>query len=226
MLDSLESVRETDLAAAAHDSVQRFDAVHAVPEQIGVMLLDVTSGRVVSQPSTCPTCLSLESEPTSSMNRIDEDENTGVSVASAWRKIAITSASDAAAGLSMNTGLPLAMARNCSRCGRPSTLSNKNASDSSASCLQRIDDRHAFLAELLRRSPATDRGWREDRRCRRERRPSLRLSPAARSPFGSLIRSVNAITCDVSQPTMPARITPSFASATSQTQPTQPTQNQ
>ena len=35
-----ESVRETEIAAGAHDREERLDAVDAVPEQIGVMAFD------------------------------------------------------------------------------------------------------------------------------------------------------------------------------------------
>ena len=123
------------------------------------------------------------------------------------RKIASTSASEAAAGLSTNTGLPRATARNCSRWTRPSTLSNKIASACSATAAA---ESTIFTPSLFKLGDeagdpvaafgnvGTAAGIRDGH-----------LDVGQRTPVacGSLINLVKATTCDVSQPTMPTRRT-------------------
>ena len=66
-------------------------------------------------------------------NRSDEAEKQGTCFAFARRKIWMASASDAAIGLSIKSGLPAAMTgRAWARCGRPSTLSNRMTSTCSS----------------------------------------------------------------------------------------------
>src|SRR5439155_12790070 len=64
-------------------------------------------------------------------NRSAEELNTGVPVSLASRKISITSLSEPAMGLSINSGLrAFKTGLACSRCGRPSRLSSSTASTS------------------------------------------------------------------------------------------------
>ena len=141
------------------------------------------------------------------LKRSDELEKHGVFVSRASSKIAIASASVPATGLSMNTGLRALK-------HRPRLLEVRPAVDA----LEQHDvDLRSAARRSSRRSsrrtsraapwcnPPRDRGWTGCPGSRRETRPRPARRPARAWELAAFKSLVNATTCEVSRPMMPAR---------------------
>ncbi len=140
------------------------------------------------------------------LNRSDDDEKHGVPDSAASLKIMIASVSEPAIGLSMKTGfLALKTGRTCSRWGRPSTLSSITTSTlSSNSSIDPTISTPCFSRKVVVYSPTRFRlegmSWLPPGYAATTRTPAR--SPVA---FGPLSSFVNATTCEVSRPMIPAR---------------------
>ncbi len=152
-----------------------------------------------------PSLASCRNPATPGPNRNDELEKHGVPYSRARSKMAIASASEPATGLSMKTGFfALRTGRACSRCGRPSTLSSRTTSTLASSSSIESTIATPYFSFSSRVKPAT--------RFRLDGMSGLPPGYAAttRTPsssglgFSALSSFVNALTCEVSSPMIPA----------------------
>ena len=143
------------------------------------------------------------------LNRSDELEKHGVSVSLARSKMAIASASVPATGLSMNTGLRALKHRpRLFEVGPAVDTLEEHDVDLRQQLVDRADDRDPeLLAQLLECSRQRGRGWTGRRGCLRDKRPRRARRPARALGVAAFKSFVNATTCDVSRPMMPARRT-------------------